>query len=56
LVLIVDVIEEADKAMVTIKLTDKAKYTYTKFTGGSPEQAVRRVYLFYGVVSKLELI
>ena len=49
--------EEAsfEKATVTIKFTDKAKDTYTKFTGGSPEQAVRHVKLFYSIASKMDL-
>ena len=49
--------EEAsfEKATVTIKFTDKAKYTYVKFTGGSPEQAVRHVKLFYSIASKMDL-
>ena len=47
---------EADEseATVTIKLTDKAKYTYTKFTGGNPEAAVRHVKLFYSLIEKME--
>ena len=47
--------EEAsfEKATVTIKFTDKAKDTYVKFTGGSPEQAVRHMKLFYSIASKM---
>ena len=43
-------IEEAffEKATVTIKFTDKAKDTYVKFTGGSPQQAVRRCGVITG--------
>ena len=35
-------VHEADEseAMVIIKLTDKVKDMYTKFTGGNPEAAV----------------
>ena len=44
-----------EKATVTIKFTDKAKYTYIKFTGGSPEQAVHHVKLFYSIASKMDL-
>jgi len=29
--------------------------TYVKFTGGSPEQAVRHVKLFYSIASKMDL-
>ena len=49
--------EEAsfEKATVTIKFTDKAKDTYVKFTGGSPEQAIRHVKLFYSIASKMDL-
>jgi len=49
--------EEAsfEKATVIIKFTNKAKDTYIKFTGGSPEQAVRHVKLFYSIASKMEL-
>ena len=48
--------EEAsfEKATVTIKFTDKAKDTYAKFTGDSPEQAVRHVKLFYSIASKMD--
>ena len=50
-------VHEADEseATVTIKLTNKAKDTYIKFTGGNPETAVRHVKLFYSLVDKLEL-
>ena len=44
-----------EKATVTIKFTNKAKDTYVKFIGGSPEQAVRHVKLFYSIASKMEL-
>ena len=44
-----------EKATVTIKFTDKAKDTYVKFTGSSPEQAVRHVKLFYSISSKMDL-
>ena len=44
-----------EKATMTIKFTDKAKDTHVKFTGGSPEQAVRRVKLFYSIASKMDL-
>ena len=44
-----------EKATVTIKFTDKAKDTYVKFTGGSPEQAVCHVKLFYSIASKMDL-
>ena len=44
-----------EKATVTIKFTNKAKYTYIKFTGGSPEQAVHHVKHFYNIASKMEL-
>ena len=46
---------DESEATVTIKLTDKAKDTYIKFTGGNPEAAVRHVQLFYSLVDKLEL-
>ena len=50
-------VHEADEseATVTIKLTNKAKDTYIKFTGGNPEAAVRHVKLFYSLVDKMEL-
>ena len=40
-------VHESDEseATVTIKLTDKAKDTYVKFSGGTPEQGVRHVCL-----------
>ena len=44
------------EATVTIKLTDKAKDTYIKFTGGSAEAAVCHVKLFYSLVEKIELV
>ena len=44
------------EATVTIKLTDKAKDTYVKFTGGTPEAAVHHVKLFYSLVEKMELV
>jgi hypothetical protein len=46
---------DESEATVTIKLTNKAKDTYVKFSGGTPEQAVRHVKLFYSLVDKLEL-
>ena len=46
--------DESD-ATVTIKLTNKAKDTYTKFASGNPETVVRHVKLFYSLVDKLEL-
>ena len=54
---LVPLVHEADEseAMVIIKLTDKAKDTYTKFTGGNPEAAVCHVKLFYSLVDKMEL-
>ena len=36
-------------------MTNKAKDTYIKFTGGNPEAAVRHVKLFYSLVNKMEL-
>jgi len=49
--------EEASikKATVTIKFTDKAKYTYVKFTGSSPEQAVCHVKLYHSLASNATL-
>ena len=46
-----------EKATVTIKFIDKAKDTYVKFTGGSPEQGVFvcHVKLFYSIASKMDL-
>ena len=38
--------DSTSKATVTIKLTDKAKDTYVKFTDGTPEAAVCHVKLF----------
>ena len=48
--------EEAsfEKATVTIKFANKAKDTCVKFTGGSPEQAVCHVKLFYSITSKMD--
>ena len=36
-------------------MTNKAKDTYVKFTGGNLEAAVRHVKLFYSLVDKMEL-
>jgi len=47
--------EAPEKATVTVKFTDKAKDTYVKFTGGSSEQAVCHMKLYYSLVSKMEL-
>ena len=49
--------EEAsfEKATMPIKFTDKAKDMYAKFTGGSPEQAVCHLQLFYSIASKMDL-
>jgi len=57
MILICENTEEAsiEKATVTIKFTDKAKDTYIKFTGDSPDQTVRHVKLYYGLASKMEL-
>ncbi len=38
--------DELLETTVTIKLTDKAKDTYVKFTGGSAEAAVCHLKLF----------
>jgi len=49
---ICDNTEEAlEKATGTIKFTDKSKYTYVKFTGSSPKQAVCHVKLSTTVLS-----
>jgi len=57
LIPVCDNTEEAsfEKATVTIKFADKAKDAYVKFTGGSPEQAVCHVKLFYSIASKMDL-
>ena len=45
----------SEQATMTIKFTIKEKYMYVKFTGGSPEQAVCHVKLFYSIASKMDL-
>ena len=55
LVLPVNDQDELIEATVRIKLTDKAKDTYVKFLGGSTENSVCHVKLFYSLVSKLEI-
>ncbi len=52
----VDEADKMSKATVTIKLTEKAKDTYVKFTGGTPEAAVHHMKLFYSLVDKMELV
>ena len=47
--------DDTSEATVTIKLTNEAKGTYVKFTGGTPEAAVCHVKLFYSLVDKMEL-
>ena len=41
---------DESEATVTIKLTNKAKDTYSMFTDGNPEAAVRHVKLFYSLI------
>ena len=56
LIMMVNQIEKPSEASVTIKLVNKAKYTYIKFTGSSLEQAVPCVKLFHYLPLKLELV
>ena len=48
--------DNSSEATVIITLTDKAKDTYVKFTGGSAEAAVCHVKLFYSLVEKMQLV
>ena len=45
---------EVDQSNVTIKLPKKAKETYNKFKGGTPEKAIHHIRTFHNLGLKLK--
>ena len=46
--------DKESQPSVTIKLAEKAKETYMKFDGGTPEKAIRHIMTFHNLAVKLE--